>query len=395
MTEDEIKRANEAYCLAIEQEDYPAAIEALDSLIELDPSSASTFRDRGDAYVKLGNDVRALENYNKAVELDGKEEGVYRKRGSTYFNMDMLDAALADFNQAIALEDDDSAAYYNRGCLYLQLEEYVAAIDDFTKSIEVDPGNGSAYGNRGNCYDMIGDFQKAVEDFDRAIEINPEDAFAYFNRGNDYLKLEQYERSIESYSTGLSLAPGDERLLLQRARAYRLNEEYEQALADYSELVDAKSDNSIYALVERAEAHIKLGREDLAEEDRGRAKEEAVFYESLQHHTALDEQLIAQMRSMGDSLDIARMIDHLFVCPTLKSADLKLRLEALGFDVVVKEAGFWRWKKTTVEFQEKAAPNRMRERSRQFVRIAFESGASYDGWGCNIVSGVRADAPGK
>ncbi|MBK9143470.1 MAG: tetratricopeptide repeat protein [Candidatus Melainabacteria bacterium] len=395
MTEDEVKRADEAYALAIEREDYAAAIEALDSSIELSSSSASTFRNRADAYVKLGNDVRALEDYHRAVELDGKDEGVYRKRGSSYFSLNMLDAALTDFNQAIALKDDDSAAYYNRGCLYLELKDYAAAIDDFTRAIEIDPGGGSAYGNRGNCYDLIGDFQKAVGDFDRAIEVNAEDVFAYFNRGNDYFKLEQYERAIESYSLGLSLAPGEERLLLQRARAYSKNEEYEQAIADYSALVDANSDFTIYALLERAEAHVKLGRDDFAEEDRHRAKEEAVFYERLQHHTALDEQLIAQMRSMGDSLDVARVIDHLFVCSPSNSEDLKRRLEMLGFDVVVKEAGFSRSKKTTVEFQEKATPNQMRERSRQFVRIAFECGASYDGWGCNIVNGIRADAPGK
>ncbi|MGD9681778.1 MAG: tetratricopeptide repeat protein [Candidatus Obscuribacterales bacterium] len=393
MTEDEIKRSNEAYSLAIEREDYAAAIEALDSLIELEPSSAAAFRNRGDAFVKLGNDLRALENYHKAVELNDREEGVYRKRGSSYFTLNMLDAALADFSQAIALRDDDSAAYYNRGCLYLQLKDYGAAIDDFTKAIDVDPGDGSAYSNRGNCFDLLGEFQKAVEDFDRAIEVNPDDPFSYFNRGNDYFKLEQYESAIESYSKGLTLAPGAERLLLQRARAYCKGEEYEQAVADYSELVDTRSEFTIYALVERAEAHIRLGRTELAEEDNHKAKEEAVFYRRLQHHTELDEQLITQMRNLGDSLDVARMIDHLFICPTSKSADLKQRLKELGFDVEIKKASFWRWKKSTVAFQEKAAPNQMRERTKQFVRIAFECGASYDGWGCNIVKGIRADAP--
>ncbi|HEY3931223.1 MAG TPA: tetratricopeptide repeat protein [Verrucomicrobiae bacterium] len=75
------------------------------------PETAETINNRGEAKRKQG----ALEDYNRAIELKPTLASAYNNRGFVKRDKKDLNGALADFNKAIELKPDLTAAYNNRG----------------------------------------------------------------------------------------------------------------------------------------------------------------------------------------------------------------------------------------------------------------------------------------
>jgi lipoprotein NlpI len=70
----------------------------------LNPNLASAFANRGDAFARQGDHVRAIQDYNAALELRSNDARLVRLRGRVQFNHGDFQAAVPDFAAAAALE---------------------------------------------------------------------------------------------------------------------------------------------------------------------------------------------------------------------------------------------------------------------------------------------------
>ncbi len=68
--------------------------------------------DRGDEFVKSGDNEKALECYKKALEINPRAAFGYFKRGQLYMNLNRLQEALNDLNNAIMLNSNFSFAFF-------------------------------------------------------------------------------------------------------------------------------------------------------------------------------------------------------------------------------------------------------------------------------------------
>jgi len=381
MTYETITKTIDAMHRAFESENWEGVIEACNEIIAQDPLHDKIYSRRGRAHAELANYAQAADDFTMALKHEADNPQLYTNRALAYFYLQNMEASISDFTAAIKLAPDDAESYYMRGCIYLNGEDIERAIEDFSKCVLIDPQHARAYGNRGNCYDVLGQYDKAIEDFDKAIEADPNDLGAYFNRGNEYSNLNQYERAIEDYDKALELEPMEENALRNRANAFEKSGLYEKAVQDCTELIRMESAHSPFAYQLRAECYEKLGKPDLAEADRSNADESALLALELQQQMAMDEELLNHLSSMGASLNVVREIDHGFICPSDQLNGFIAELEKLAFTIDPVGEPDEEDDTVWIDCHEQAAPNEMRERTVQLVRLAFKFGAQYDGWG--------------
>jgi tetratricopeptide (TPR) repeat protein len=128
-------------------------------MLELNPNFAEAYNNRGNAYHRLSQHERAIEDYNKAIELN---------------------PSYAD-------------AYSNRGAVYYGLNQHERAIEDYNKAIELNPNFAGAYGNRGKAHSAIGRYEESARDLKEA-------GILFFDSGNE-------EDAIKSFSSCFDLRP--------------------------------------------------------------------------------------------------------------------------------------------------------------------------------------------
>jgi Flp pilus assembly protein TadD len=120
---------------------YEEAIPYFDKAIEIDPSHAAAWHDRGVCLRELGRDAEALKNFVKAVELAPDNEEFL------YSSADMLKRI---------------------GILQAQQTYIDAAFQAFSRVVEVNPNHDEAWNSMGVCMKELGRDSAANEYFERA-----------------------------------------------------------------------------------------------------------------------------------------------------------------------------------------------------------------------------------
>jgi Flp pilus assembly protein TadD len=137
--------------IAIANQDYRGAIEALTSAIVEEPDDAYLYYLRGLAYYsgyKLAYDAqpssadardisRAISDFTKALELNSNYAEAYNYRGVAYSTLGDHEHALADYNAAIKLQPDEATPYYGRGYVYEQMGQKDLAAADYRRFLEL------------------------------------------------------------------------------------------------------------------------------------------------------------------------------------------------------------------------------------------------------------------
>ena len=129
-------------------QNYDAAIEDLDTYLQIDSTSVIAYWQRGvcqnrlsDFYASQGTDVmmrtaRVLADLTRAIEL-GANAYLYYNRANVYVDRHDLQHAVEDYSRAIALDKNLAEAYYNRGLARLALKQDAEGISDLSKAGEL------------------------------------------------------------------------------------------------------------------------------------------------------------------------------------------------------------------------------------------------------------------
>ena len=115
-----------------------------------------------------------IDAYTKSLQLEPSAAVVYNNRGNVKSDLGQHEAAIADYNRAIQLEPDDAKAYSNRGNAESDLGRHEAAIADHDRAIQRNPDLAEAYNNRAGANASLGRINKAREDLQKAIALAQE-----------------------------------------------------------------------------------------------------------------------------------------------------------------------------------------------------------------------------
>jgi lipoprotein NlpI len=141
------------------------------------PALAITLNNRANAYLRKGDNDRAIQDYDQAIRLDPDAALARNNRGSAYQHKGDYERALRDYNDAIRLDSSFAVAFGNRGRVHHFHGNYAPAIADYGQAIELDPEYALAYYNRALARFDQGLYIGAVPDFVRAYNLDPDNPY--------------------------------------------------------------------------------------------------------------------------------------------------------------------------------------------------------------------------
>ncbi|NLJ85998.1 MAG: tetratricopeptide repeat protein [Firmicutes bacterium] len=120
---------------------------------------------------EIGNLDEALEALNSLMEIDGESAFAYNKLGIISARRGDMINAKAYFEKALALDPQYAQAYSNLGNVYREAGDLGQAIAYYQQAINCDSQYATAYHNLGVVYKQKGDIQKAVENLKQANKL--------------------------------------------------------------------------------------------------------------------------------------------------------------------------------------------------------------------------------
>jgi tetratricopeptide (TPR) repeat protein len=188
--------------------------------------------------INIGHQDKALPILDRAIKLSPNDWKLYTTRGRAWLGVERLQCALDDFNKGIKLDPNRSQIYEARALCYFEMHNLKAAIADQSKAIEMTPPDKLRRDRirvRSKYYLEQGDSKHALADATDLILQNPKDCRWYLDRGDMYYALKQYQNAIADYTRGIEMG-GNMRNLdywyRQRAHVYTKLGKYNLADAD-------------------------------------------------------------------------------------------------------------------------------------------------------------------
>ncbi len=148
---------------------WPAAIDAYDEAIRIQPDVASLYEARGTAYMYGGNDYEALADYTTAIKLEPDDAGHWRRRAHshTIAPTPQPHEAVEDATCAIEIDPHHSMGYGHRAVALTRLSppDWQQALADMIRHIELFEGRDlEAYRFRASIHENLGNHAEAKRD---------------------------------------------------------------------------------------------------------------------------------------------------------------------------------------------------------------------------------------
>ena len=128
-----------------------------------------------------------VQEYTHFLRTSGNIEGinyayVYICRGDAYLELARNDKALSDYETAQKLDKATVAPILALGHYYVTIKNYVKSIEVYKRGLEMEPQNENLMMNIANSYSAMGNFQEADKYYDKALTFNPDLTLAYYNK---------------------------------------------------------------------------------------------------------------------------------------------------------------------------------------------------------------------
>ena len=180
---------------------------------------------------------------------------------------------LAFPSHALASSAKKAKKYYDEAYELQNTGHPRQAIKMFNKVLKLKPDHYWAINNLALCYHDIGEYDKALASFERIIDIDPMTGVAHLNRGLTYESMGEYQQAFNDYleaarypESSLDILYSNIGLLYGKWKG-----DYDSAIIFHNKAIE-ENPEYYYGYTNRAAAHRKLEKYDLAKADLEKAK---------------------------------------------------------------------------------------------------------------------------
>ena len=163
---------NESARAAIQNGNFPLAIQLLKRAVEVDSKNKYAWNNLGLAYLSLRQGDDAVAAFQKALDVNPYDEFAYNNLGRAYWQDRKYDDAANAFHKQLENNPLDKFAHANLGAMYAEWHKYDLAAPELEKAASLTPNDPSLQVSLGDAYLNLGQDDKALAAFDRAIEIS-------------------------------------------------------------------------------------------------------------------------------------------------------------------------------------------------------------------------------
>lgn len=257
---------------ALENEDYPAALQLIDQVLAKDQSNPDYFDIRAISLFYLKEYKAANNTYKAGLKLFPKEATLYNSRANMLLSLRQVELALKDYTKAIELAETDKLKIgflSNRSGAKMHTRDFDGAYDDLMIAYELDStnlatltnlgvvcdetGRGNetlkylikvveidslyfpAYINIGFKYQFMNKHEEAIPYFNKALEISPNEPLGYSNRSFSYLKIGKTKAAMRDIDKSIKLYPGNSYAYKIRALIFIEEKKFKKACVDLEE----------------------------------------------------------------------------------------------------------------------------------------------------------------
>jgi tetratricopeptide (TPR) repeat protein len=212
--------------------------------------------------VKLNRPVSAIVDCNEYLRLAKHSvPEVNVIRGDAFEMFGRPKEALSDF-QAVLKEKD----VLDRLLKAEKLPDRIHYLKMLSKSSQ--PTVIHALKQAGIVAEKLSDTPLAITYYSELIGMNVGESEYYLRRAKAYEKLKQYDKAQKDLDTFIMREPKDAVAYDMRARLKSEQGQYSQAADDYTCALKAAPEDGEFLLEKRAKVYEKLGKKDLADQDR-------------------------------------------------------------------------------------------------------------------------------
>ena len=183
------------------------ALEIFDKILQINPSYAEGYGNRGIVLKELKQLEQAIESYDTAIQLNPNYARAYNNRGNALKQLGRMEEAAQSIDKAIQINPDLADAYVSRGAIRKDLGSPEQAIVDYDKAIQLKPDCAEAHTNYGNALTALGKYNEAVDSHNKALQFQPGYAEAHNNLGIVLIELGNLDEAEKCFKQTILLRP--------------------------------------------------------------------------------------------------------------------------------------------------------------------------------------------
>ena len=209
------------------QEKYSEAVAAIRAALDKDDRRRKElFRFLAEIYRQAKDYPNAIEAMHTVVELDPGSDRVHFALGALYDESKNKDKTIEYMQKAIELNPDYAAALNYLGYTYADMGvELDQAERLIIRALEIAPNDGFYIDSLGWVYYQKGDYRRAIEQLEKAVHLVVDDPVIIEHLGDAYLKVGKPGKALRSYRDALKSATEDEQVQRIRLKIAELERE--------------------------------------------------------------------------------------------------------------------------------------------------------------------------
>jgi len=242
-------------------------------------ASAGKKYDESQRLIKEKKYDEAFAALDQCLKLDPKHGPAHAQKAALHLLMEQFDQAKDDCREGLKYKlpkKNLSQCHKILAECYVQEGDYKQAEVEIDRAIALMPNAKKYYQFRYKIYRVLKKYDQAIADCTEVIALDPEyPTSELVNRAEIYMVQKKYTEAIKDYTAAIKAADKRaERIYVDRALAYQMLNMHAEAAADCTKALShlainkANRRHDYKALKIRAESYEKLGKKDLAANDR-------------------------------------------------------------------------------------------------------------------------------
>ncbi len=225
--------------LFIERRNYDEAVQWLEKALRLRPEDARNRYNLGIAYLHLGKDEKAREQFIRAEERGRNDVAMLEKLGEAYTRMKDYERSKEIYEEILKKNRRNVRVLARLGEIHYEKGEYDRALEFFRRITDIEPATENArvaWLNIGNILDDMQRYNEAIEAYNRALTISPKDHMAHYNLGIAYEHAGKPEKAVQAWQEASRLSKDDPSPRLAIADLYYQKGYYDEAEKAYRDI---------------------------------------------------------------------------------------------------------------------------------------------------------------
>lgn len=193
------------------------ALAEFDLCLKLNPKDPLALNERGICLCRLGRNAEGVESFKRSLDYRPDHVGTWSNLGLGLRALKQNEEALAAFDKALSLEPTHTDAMLGRSAVLSDLHRGQEALDGYNAVLKAGAATPEAHCNRGAALFSMQRHDEAMASYNLAIALNPNYANAYRNRGLLQLELRRLPAARLDFEQAYTLDAGEKRNLLDIA----------------------------------------------------------------------------------------------------------------------------------------------------------------------------------